>query len=169
LKRRGAVNLDIQENDIAFGRPNKPDIVADLRDLPEPVGDKRFDSVVLGEVIEHFDVEAVPDVIRKAISCLKPGGKLIITVPNEHRPVDQQHEWAAGDEEYVPGVHACHTHPIPKDLLQAWLDECGLKAEVFETIDYGWGVGWGIVARQTSNVLDDLNEIDRILAEEGCT
>jgi glycosyltransferase involved in cell wall biosynthesis len=146
LKRRGAVNLDVQEYDLDFGRPNKPDIIGDCRDLPGLVGDQRFASVILGEILEHFDVEVVPEVILKAVACMKPNGKLIITVPDEHRPVDQQHSWARGDEQYVPGVHACHTHPIPRELLQQWLDECGLSPIVFEVIDYGWGVGHGVVA-----------------------
>lgn len=147
LKRKGAVNLDINAYDIAFKRPNKADIVADCRLLPGPLNGTRFQSVVLGEILEHFDVNDAVGVIRAARNCLAPGGRLVITVPNEHRAPDQQHDWANGTEEYAPGIHACHTHPVPEAMLRQWLADSGLRAEILQPIDYGPMLGWGVVAR----------------------
>ena len=147
----GAVNLDVNTVNICAGMANKVDIVADCRDLPGPLDGRRFACVVLGEILEHFSVEEAPEVIRKCVMCLKPGGKLVITVPNEHRPADQQHSWAKGDELYAPGVFACHTHPIPREMLQEWLDRSGLVVETFQVIDYTRMVGWGVVARRKEN------------------
>ena len=55
----------------------KPDIVGDICD--HDFNGKRFDAVVISEVLEHV---AAPDRCLAAIrAALKPGGRLILTVP----------------------------------------------------------------------------------------
>ncbi len=63
-KRAGAKNVDFLQSDLASFRT--------LR---------KFDKIVCSEVLEHV---ARPEKIVSALSnCLKPGGRLIVTIPNE--------------------------------------------------------------------------------------
>jgi hypothetical protein len=154
LRKRGAVNLDICETDMGTKQPNNVDILADCRDLPDVLNGRRFDTVILGEILEHFPVEEVPEIICRASMCLSPGGRVIITVPDDHRPAGSQHVWAKGDEEYVPGVAACHTHRISKETVIGWLEAALLRATVFQEIDYTHCLGHGIVAVKEEGDVD---------------
>jgi 2-polyprenyl-3-methyl-5-hydroxy-6-metoxy-1,4-benzoquinol methylase len=150
------VNLDINPECPLFGRKNKPDIVADCRDLPGPLNGRRFDTLVLGELLEHFPVEDVPDVLRKAKACLKPGGRIVITVPDDHRHPNDQHSHGDGTELYTEGVHACHTHRVTKEIIEGWMVDSGLHAEVLYGLDYTHFTGHGVVAVSKENQ-DDSN------------
>lgn len=55
----------------------KPDIVCDVCDMPFP--DNSFDAVFLIEVLEH--VHNPPKALNEIYRVLKPGGKLIFSVP----------------------------------------------------------------------------------------
>ena len=85
LRDKGAVGTGIDTNSAAAkeGR-NKGLTVYDeqLADFAESNG-ARFDFVTAFQVIEH-----VPDAqafVISAVRCLKPGGKLVLTVPNRQR------------------------------------------------------------------------------------
>lgn len=53
-------------------------------DLPEQVGEKKFDCLVMSHVLEH--IHNPSDAMGKVMSLLKPGGVAIIAVPNPARP-----------------------------------------------------------------------------------
>lgn len=48
-----------------------------------------FDTVYMGQILEHLDDDM--SALREAIRLLRPGGKLIISVPTEHMPDDPEH------------------------------------------------------------------------------
>ena len=54
------------------------------------IGD-HFDYVVASEIMEHLD--RPEDLIKEAYRLLKPGGKLILTVPFEDRIPSSDHVW----------------------------------------------------------------------------
>jgi 2-polyprenyl-3-methyl-5-hydroxy-6-metoxy-1,4-benzoquinol methylase len=62
---------------------------------PDFLGDLRFDRLLFCHVLEHFKDPG--SVLEKFIPYLKPGGKILILVPNAH-PVSQ-----AGGEDPDPG------------------------------------------------------------------
>ena len=147
LKGLGAVNIDARCEDPIFHKPTKADAIIDVRDLPGPYIDKPFEVVVCGDMIEHFPVDAVPDILRKLKACLAPGGKLVLTIPDDHRPVDKQHSGSDGSHEYSDGVSAVHTHPIPRPMLDKWLEDAGLVTEFYQEIDCHHYLNHGVVCR----------------------
>jgi 2-polyprenyl-3-methyl-5-hydroxy-6-metoxy-1,4-benzoquinol methylase len=57
-------------------------VVGDLEtlDLVQELGATRFDVVVFGDVLEHLRDPLVP--LRQAVGLLRPGGSVVISVPN---------------------------------------------------------------------------------------
>lgn len=53
----------------------------DEQDLPYPDG--RFDAVIFSEVIEHLVASPLP-ALKEMARVLRPGGRLILTTPNQH-------------------------------------------------------------------------------------
>jgi len=80
-----------------YPRENHLGVVGDLFSLPFKAGS--FDCIICSEVIEH--VHSPGKLIQILINCLAPGGKLIITTPNEEKIV------------YHQCVHC--NHPTPED------------------------------------------------------
>lgn len=71
----GWVNVDYESNH--SGR--KPDVSADLRDLP--FADGYADEAMAIHVLEHFYLWETRGVLREWVRVLKPGGTLAIEVP----------------------------------------------------------------------------------------
>lgn len=53
-----------------------------LDEQPLPYDDERFDAVVFSEVIEHLAGSPLP-ALREMARVLRPGGRLVITTPNQ--------------------------------------------------------------------------------------
>jgi SAM-dependent methyltransferase len=87
------VGVDYSERAITFARllvPRASFVAADLRSLPF-VG-AYFDSIFLVEVLEHIPLEQRAVVVAELARVLKPGGRLIVTVPSIFQPVIDKHE-----------------------------------------------------------------------------
>jgi SAM-dependent methyltransferase len=78
--KRGLFDIDRYDAEVTYVNIEKkddPDILADASNIP--VADDSYDIAIAGELLEH-----VPDpilVLKEARRLLKPGGKLIATVP----------------------------------------------------------------------------------------
>lgn len=67
----------------AQARPHLVDLLlADLEsaDLVAGFGDRSFDVVVFGDVLEHL--RSPMDVLRRAVPLLRPGGSVVVSIPN---------------------------------------------------------------------------------------
>ena len=62
-----------------------PDVNADIRNLP--FDDNYADEAMAIHVLEHFYVWEAADVLKEWVRVLKPGGKLIIEVPDLHKVI----------------------------------------------------------------------------------
>jgi SAM-dependent methyltransferase len=62
-------------------------LIGDVLCLPEPFGSNAFDALVAGEILEHL--EAPMDFLRRCHSVLVPGGRLVLSTPNPHYPIEQ--------------------------------------------------------------------------------
>jgi len=67
-------------HDLGVAFAQEGDIFAFLKDQPA------FDLLFARDVIEHFDKQAVFDLLAAALAGLKPGGRLVLQVPNGASP-----------------------------------------------------------------------------------
>lgn len=82
-------NLDNLRTQLKEGTPERINLERELRymecDLSTqsiPTVDEAFDAVLLSHVIEHFDCHGAVEVILKCRRVLKPGGILVVSVPD---------------------------------------------------------------------------------------
>lgn len=143
---RHGVNVDVMKGkDPWTGRELRPDVVADARDLPAELY-WNYDTVVLSDVLEHFDDEGAVRALEEAVRCLRPGGRVTITVPEDYRsPTDQHGPSFDFSQQYTEGVYAYHWRPCTKEIVEGWLAQAGLRAVYYRPIDYGFTWGHGFV------------------------
>ena len=146
LAQIGAINLDLREVDHVTGKHMPVHVLADARALPFR---ERFDSVVLGEILEHMERPDAVAALTEARRALKPGGRVVITMPHDKRRDAGTLETPEGEAKfYAPGIYAYHYRSISKAELLAWIAEAGLVATSWARIHYVWGeVGSGVVAQ----------------------
>lgn len=73
----GYVNVDV----VAARAGREPDVICDLRDLA-PFASDSADEVMAIHVVEHFWRWEIEAVLREWLRVLKPGGQMVIEVPN---------------------------------------------------------------------------------------
>lgn len=96
LRESGFENLygsDYSEAGVAFARLFLPGVdftVADAT-IRLPYENNVFDAIFLIETLEHIQLNKVSLIISELTRILKPGGKLVITVPSTLVPVHPKH------------------------------------------------------------------------------
>lgn len=145
LAQMGAINLDLRETDHVTGKRMAVHVLADARALPFR---DRFDSVVLGEILEHMERTDAVLALIEARRALKPGGRVVITMPHDKRRDAGTLETPTGEAKfYAKGIYAYHYRSISKAELLAWISEAGFAPMLWARIHYVWGeVGSGVVA-----------------------
>lgn len=141
----GALNLDVRDLDQASGLTMPIDVLGDARALPfRPV----FDTVVLGELLEHMEQRDGIAALIQARGSLAPGGRVVITMPHDGRRDSGELEEPA-QKFYAPGVYAFHYRSISQLELLSWILAAGLEARCVARIVYVWGEsGSGIVCQR---------------------
>ncbi len=143
---RGAINVDVHRVDKATGDVLPVDVVADARDLPYS---NEFDTVVLGEILEHMETPDAIQSLSEAKKACKVGGCVVVTMPHDTRTVPN----ITGDKKYyAPGSFAYHHRYIGPEELMGWIQTAGgLKVEKWGRISYAWGEeGSAVVARKVA-------------------
>lgn len=149
-------NLDLGKSHPTLNYDYPVDVVSDARN-PLPFDPATFDSVVVGEVLEHLERSDAVQVMRNAAAVTKPGGRVIVTCPDDHRDREAQNAYHVADTEwYVPpvngtaGVRGYH-RPFPVEELVGVIEAAGLEVKVTQPMDYTWFLGWGIVAERPNS------------------
>lgn len=85
IARRGLLVQGVDKNagKIAKARELYPEIRFDQADILTLDGKDTYDTVVLAEVLEHVPPDAGERMLAKAWELVAPGGRLVISVPNE--------------------------------------------------------------------------------------
>jgi cyclopropane fatty-acyl-phospholipid synthase-like methyltransferase len=94
LRRHGITDVDIVERDEAVLRRvaarfpvNRSWRVA-AEGIAAVQGElRRYDVIVLSQVLEHVRKDALCRLVRTLYGCLNPGGRILITVPNGGNPL----------------------------------------------------------------------------------
>lgn len=130
----GWTNVDIQPSTKAK-RP--PEILADVRSIPLP--DESADVLMALHVLEHFYLWEVPEVLAEWRRLLKPGGQLILELPNLEAAcrnylklkgsprVDQMAMWPLYGDPSHSDVFMCHHWGYDPDTVTQLLSAHGFK------------------------------------------
>ena len=78
LRARRVTGLD--RNEMVVKPPYTEHIVGDIADIGVLLPNQQFDTVLMGELIEH--IERPYDLLRSIRSHIVPGGSLILSTPN---------------------------------------------------------------------------------------
>lgn len=83
---------DYYEPALYFARAFNPDINFSSGNLADfAKGMEPFDVVTLVEVLEHVELYERADFICAVSDLLRPGGKLLLTVPHANKPLSEKH------------------------------------------------------------------------------
>lgn len=152
-----ATNVDIQDYDpeMQVSLYQVPNFVrGDARNLEFP--DERFNTVVLGELLEHLSQEVAIQVLREAARVLTPNGQIVVTMPQDARPPEHQrppHELY----EYTEGIASWHRF-VPDEELWESVRSSNLRVAQQRRLRYDlltWlgktGTGWGLILQKASS------------------
>ena len=145
LKRDfGAVNFDVDRKDHITGADLPVDVIGDAREMQFT---NAFDTVVLGEILEHMEHADAVRTLENARRALKPGGHVVITIPHDTRRESGDVPKPAPEAEfYIAGIHAYHYRLITLAEVLGWVEEAGLTPVKRSRIRYVWGEkGTGLV------------------------
>jgi SAM-dependent methyltransferase len=146
LGARGAVNLDLKPIDELGEIPVRLPVavLADARALPFA---GCFDTVVLGELLEHMERPDAVLALMNAAVALKSGGSIVVTFPHDGRRDAGTLPVPEGDKQfYARGVYAYHYRSISRLELMSWIVAAGLVPVRMGKIFYPWGAeGTGVV------------------------
>lgn len=146
LRGMGAVNLDAREAN-PQGLQNAPHITGDARKLPKEVYGL-FDTVVLGDILEHMTFWDRVTSLREAKKALRNGGYIVVTLPSDNRTPEDRKAMAvapSGTDEYIEGISAHHIY-VDRDEMENMVAAAGLSASRWQPIDYTYFTGWGFCA-----------------------
>ncbi|MBU2524186.1 class I SAM-dependent methyltransferase [Patescibacteria group bacterium] len=83
--------IDYSERAIAFAKAFNPELDFYIGKMESISLDKKFDVIILMEVLEHFKEENIDGILANLSNLLKEDGKLIITVPSINSPIHKKH------------------------------------------------------------------------------
>lgn len=144
FKSRGAINVDIVRESPILRQPTKADVFADARALPASLYGS-FDTVILGDILEHMDDADMLRTLQQSKRCVRNGGVIIITCPDDARPVAAQHTNGTTTEDYVPGVSCYHRRPISRAHLEGLIRQAGMAVRQYQPLDYTHFEGHGLL------------------------
>ena len=142
-----------------------------------PHKDRYFDCIILSEVLEHLDDE--PKVLAELKRVLKPGGRLLISVPHENFPfLWDPLNWVLmhffnthvnKDIWWLAGMWADHERLYTPERLKATVVKAGYKVKAEKSIlHWSWPFSHFVLYAIGKNIVERLHakEFDRFNVTE---
>ena len=126
-------NMDILDHDSYLKTGIKHIRGYKQADFLEWEPDRQYDTLVLGEVLEHCDEKRINEFMYRANKALKMNGKFIITCPQDDRPKDIQHSTKESYFVIREGITSWHQTVITKQDLYRLLIEHRFVIDKYET------------------------------------
>lgn len=112
-----SLGIDYSERSIAMARGMSPDIDYEVVDLLSEEVEREFDVATAVEVLEHIKPDDLPAFISRIADLLNGGGRFVLTVPHENKPVQDKHyqHFSAADLESLLKPHFETVEFVPFD------------------------------------------------------
>jgi len=156
----GAINLDLLDYDEFTGTHLKHIrnfVQGDVMEIETIFPDHDFQTVLLGEFVEHCSVEYAKRAVNTIHRFLPVGGTLVLTFPLDDRPPASQHgkdklKVLVGTSE-APDFTTWHWQVWDDDKLAELLPEDKWAVKTKQALHYGFTKhgGWGITLEKVSN------------------
>ena len=150
----GAINMDFHAVDIGgvkkdFGKTVTNFVQGSVLDMK--FADGEFDTVILGEFLEHCKFDVAVRAVEECRRVLKPGGHLVMTFPLDGRSRDEQRGENYWPDEYDAGITCHHQMWWGTKDVRALRDKVRMvevmRAALFYMLTAPIG-GWGLVWRK---------------------
>lgn len=102
--------------------------------LPTKMAAGSFDAAFLIETMEHLDAEHATSILTELRRLLKPGGKLVVTTPNEERLDDKMVMCPRCGAEFH---RVQHVRSFSAESLESVLAEHGFETSAVSTVTLG--------------------------------
>ena len=125
LSHATGIDVSAQQIAVAQGHHLEAELVSDTPNwLDSRVG--QFDAVFMFDVLEHIPVDEQIEAIRRVHLALKPGGKLLIRVPNASSSFAARYRW-------IDWTHCCSftEHSIDFVLFNAGFRDISVRDDHF--------------------------------------
>lgn len=127
----GWINCDVQVSPRAK-RP--PELICDAKSIPLP--DSSADELMALHLVEHFFRWEIPEVLAEWKRLLKPGGLLVLELPNIEAACknllagmdDQMGMWPLYGDWSHRDPYMMHKHGYTPRTIEALVAECGFKS-----------------------------------------
>jgi cyclopropane fatty-acyl-phospholipid synthase-like methyltransferase len=132
IKEGVGIDFKVEQKDV----PLNISLLAERFDEKWPSSEKGFDKVLMLAVLEHIEPERVGFVLKNIRGALKPGGKLILTVPTPRgKPVLEFLSYKLGVVN--PEEIRDHKKYYDRSLLQEVMRENGFTLSQYKTFQLG--------------------------------
>lgn len=136
-KRFGSkvVNCDLSGWDEHMNRPNVVDRIFNCLDLPWPCEDDEADTVIFGDILEHFTEPVIVEALTEARRVAR---RVAITVPEDVR-IDPAAAVAAWERQ----AYNLHTTIVTEDVMRRTVKAAGWRLTRLHRALWGIGGEWG--------------------------
>jgi SAM-dependent methyltransferase len=96
----GHAGVDINPANVRLARILAPDrtfLEMNALDLSYFHSDS-FDTIILAEVLEHLPFDKIPVAVAEARRLLRPGGRILVTIPVDEHAHSFKHQWFLNNE-----------------------------------------------------------------------
>lgn len=159
----GALNMDLHDRqEFSAGKEASARnfVKGSILDIPYPDG--AFQTVVVGEFLEHCQYEVAARAMRECRRVMADDGRMIVTVPLDPRTLEEQEWYGRLMDPDVPVTGGAYDNGIAERHQTYWSlfplqrllrDVCLEDAQPRQLLLYAFTtpvVGWGMVLRKTA-------------------